>query len=144
MIDMARKVYLIEADAGWVEALEQTFRDDMDKVEIIYKYLSSQSNEQNITIDEINGMDKVNYIKMDIEGYEKDALSGALHTLQENGNIRCAICAYHCKEDEQWITEKLQSNGFVTDVSRGYICPNWIVAAYLEAELRRGIVFGRK
>ena len=55
-----------------------------------------------------------------------------------------AICSYHCKEDEVWIRNYLKKYGFVTDVSDGFICPDWTVEAYLEAELRRGIVFGKK
>ena len=57
---------------------------------------------------------------------------------------RCAICSYHGKEDEEYIRHTLEAHGFTTDTSKGYMCPNWTIEAYLEAELRRGIVFGRK
>lgn len=81
---------------------------------------------------------------MDIEGYEKSALLGAGTIFNNCKNLKCAICSYHCKEDEGWIRNYLKKYGFVTDVSEGFICPDWTVEAYLEAELRRGIVFGKK
>ena len=51
---------------------------------------------------------------------------------------------YPCKDDEKWIRDYLQKHDCVTDVSEGFICPDWTVEAYLDAELRRGIVFGKK
>ena len=50
----------------------------------------------------------------------------------------------HCREDEEWIKKFLNGQGMNTDTSRGYICPDWIPEEYINAELRRGIVFGRK
>lgn len=143
IIDMAKKVYLIEADQEWVEALQQTFKDDSEKVKIIRGFADCVAEGERITLDSLL-MEEVNYIKMDIEGYEKPALLGAKRLLQESNQIKCAICAYHCKEDEIWIKDFLKEQGFVTDVSNGYICPDWTVEAYIDAELRRGIVFGRK
>lgn len=143
-IDIAGKLYLIEADEKWVEALQQTFRDDGDKVRIIYGFLDEITEGNRVSIDGLFAEEEINYIKMDIEGYEKPAVMGAVKTLTKSHDIRCAVCAYHCRGDEKWLTEKLQECGMETSTSRGYICPDWTVEAYLEAELRRGIVFGRK
>ena len=81
---------------------------------------------------------------MDIEGYEKQALLGAENIFDNCKKLKCAICSYHCKEDEIWIRNYLKKHGFIMDVSEGFICPDWTVEAYLGAELRRGIVFGKK
>ncbi len=143
IIDIARKVYLIEADREWIEALQQTFRDDGDKVQIIYGFADCVDEGDRVTLDSLFS-EKINYIKMDIEGYEKQALQGAKRLLSECDNLKCAICAYHCKGDEEWLLAHLQQYGFVTDVSDGFMCPDWTVEAYLEAELRRGVVFGKK
>lgn len=86
----------------------------------------------------------INYIKMDIEGAEQSALAGAVEIPERCDDIRCAICFYHCWEDEQEIRHILEKHGLETETSRGYMCPDWTMEAYLEAELRRGIVFGRK
>ena len=47
------------------------------------------------------------------------------------------------REDEKWIRNYLEQYGFETEVSKGFMCPDWTIEAYLEAELRRGIVFGK-
>lgn len=144
VIEVAGKIYLIEADEMWAEALRQTFRDYGDKVQIICGFLDSVSDGNRIAMDKIFEDEEINYIKMDIEGYEKQALSGAENLLRKSENIRCAVCVYHCREDEEWIGNKLRDLGFVTETSRGYICPDWTISAYLEAELRRGVLFGKK
>lgn len=143
-VDLAERLYLIEADAAWVEALEQTFREDREKVQLVYGFLDSFSGEGHVNMDQLFEQEEINYIKMDIEGAEKAALAGAEGILRRCGNIRCAICAYHCREDEEAILRTLKRHGFVTETSKGYMCPDWTMEAYLEAELRRGVVFGRK
>lgn len=144
VLDIAEKIYLIEADSQWVEALRQTFREANEKVCIIEGFLGESTGGNRVCLDELFPLENINYIKMDIEGYERAALSGAKKMLQRCDDIRCAICSYHRRGDEEWIKKQLTELGFVTDTSRGYMCPDWTVEAYLEAELRRGIVFGRK
>ncbi len=143
VIDVAGKVYLIEADVEWIEALQQTFKNDGNKVQIIYGFADCVAEGDRVTLDSLFA-EEINYIKMDIEGYEKPALLGAERVLRESSKLVCAICAYHCREDEEWIRNCLEQRGFATDVSEGYMCPDWTVEAYLEAELRRGVVFGKK
>lgn len=143
-IDVASKLYLIEADKAWMEALEQTFRDDKEKVRLIYGFLDSYHAGSHVSIDGLFEQEEINYIKMDIEGAEKAALAGAEKTLARSNNLRCAICAYHCREDEESIQGTLSAHGFDTKTSKGYMCPDWTLEAYLDAELRRGIVFGKK
>ncbi len=143
-VDRAARVYLIEADPEWVEALQQTFREDRDKVQIIYGFLDRFHQGIHVSLDGLFDTEEIGYIKMDIEGAEKAALEGASVVLERCKNIRCAICSYHCREDEESIRCTLETHGFTTDTSWGYMCPNWTLEAYLEAELRRGIVFGCK
>ena len=38
----------------------------------------------------------------------------------------------------------MQKYGFVTEISEGFICSDWKVETYLDAELRRGIVLEKK
>lgn len=143
VIDIAQKLYLIEADSQWVEALQHTFQGE-NKVTIIYGFLDEVMEGNRVSIDGLFGHMELNYIKMDIEGYEKPAMRGAEKTLRKSPNIRCAICSYHCREDEQWLKMYLKELEMETVTSKGYICPDWTISAYLEAELRRGIVFGKK
>lgn len=143
-IDKVSKIYLIEADEEWIGALKETFRDDGEKVQIIYGFLGSIQKDDHVSLDGLFEQEEINYIKMDIEGAEQAALAGADKVLEKGKNIRCAICAYHCSGDEKNIREVLERYDFVTETSKGYMCPIWEMEAYLEAEVRRGLVFGRK
>lgn len=144
-IDLIQKAYLFDADMDWIEALKMTFKPYGNKVDIIYGYLNSFSdNNSNIAMNDYLDRQRIDYIKMDIEGYERDALTGARKIFENNDNLRCAICAYHCKGDEAWINEYLNGLGYEYDHSGGYMCPDWSVEGRLDAELRRGVVFGRR
>ena len=144
-IEKAEKIFLIDADRDWIEALEQTFSNYRDKVEIIYGFVGDKTDENdNIALDDLFAEKKVDYIKMDIEGHEKSALIGAKKLVAQNQKLVCAICSYHCMEDEGWIKDYFLKIGYVTDHSRGYICPDWSISGRLDAELRRGIVFAKR
>ncbi len=59
------------------------------------------------TIDDFvqkNSLDKVSFIKMDIEGMERDALGGAFSTIKRF-KPKLAICTYHYKEDRELLTQ---------------------------------------
>ena len=144
VIDKAQKLYLIEADERWIEALEKTFASDMDKVQIIRGFLSDETSGDNVCLDQLFAKQPINYVKMDIEGYEKKALAGAKKVMGEAENLRCAICTYHFYEDERLIGKQLQEYGFETEVSKGYMFPKLTMEALVEAQLRRGLMFGRK
>lgn len=144
VIDKAQMLYLIEADERWIEALKMTFASDTDKVCIIHGYLSGETSGDNVCLDGLFANRTVNYIKMDIEGYEKQALSGAKNVMGGAENLRCAVCTYHNHEDEELIGKQLREYGFETEVSEGYMFPDMTMEALTDAELRRGLMFGRK
>lgn len=145
-VTQAKKIYMVECDEMWLRCLGATFEDEIlsGKVILVDKYLSEKADDENITIDVIFDNETVNYLKMDIEGYEKQALSGAKETLRRAQNIRMAICSYHCHEDELWIKEFLRQMHYETTTSDGYMCPDWTPESILKAQLRRGVVFGRR
>lgn len=64
-------------------------------------------------IDNIVGTDRVDFIKMDIEGAELNALKGAAKTIKRDHPI-LAICVYHRREDLFEISEYIQElyNGY--------------------------------
>ena len=142
-IDIASQIYLIEADPIWADALRITFKDYSDKVTIINAYLDSQSFDDHVCIDNLN-LPKINYIKMDIEGFERNALLGAVRTLEESSDIRLAICSYHNNGDEKWIRAFLSDYNFETDTSKGLMFAEWQPGALVDVDFRKGIVFARK
>lgn len=143
IIEKASKVYIVEADEIWQKPLELTFRKWKDKVVFVNQYLSGKESEAEVTVDALGKKDDINFIKMDIEGFEIPALSGAKEVLQK-GNVRCALCTYHRKSDEENIKNILESYGFETECSRGYMYIHDDINVVLDAELRRGIIYGKK
>lgn len=137
-VEDAKKIYLIESDPHWVEALNRTFQPYKDKVVICDKYLSGEDTEDTITLDSLIN-EKIDLLKMDIEGYETEALKGGNRILRES-SAYCAICSYHKHGDEQEIRSLLQSYGYQTDTSEGYMFFPYDTCL----ELRKGVVYGEK
>lgn len=142
-IDIASHIYLIEADPEWVDALQLTFKDYSDKVTIIPAFLDSSTFDNHVCIDDLN-LEQLNYIKMDIEGSERDSLIGAVKTLEKNNDLRFAICSYHKKGDEEWIRNFVKDYNFTTTTSGGFMFMNGEPGALINVNFRRGIVFGKK
>lgn len=120
IIDKAKKIYLIEADKDWGEALKYTFQPYMDKVQIVSKYLSDRDSDDNITLDTIMGNVAPDFVKMDIEGAEYQALLGGRNILKKN-NVRLDVCAYHHEDDEKKIKDILKEYGYKVKCSDGYM-----------------------
>lgn len=120
VIDYAKKIYIIESDEMWVEALKLTFEPYRDKVVFVPKFLSDQDDEYNITLDTLLKDESVDIIKMDIEGYEKKAVKGGLKTILHN-YPQMVVCTYHEEQDEESIRGILQDTEYTLNVSDGYM-----------------------
>ncbi len=141
-VEDAKMVYLIEADEEWCEALRRTFEPYKNKVVLCDKYLGGADSEQMITLDSlVDGM--IDFLKMDIEGAEVDALLGASKVLR-NSNARCAICSYHRRDDEKEIKKILSEYGYKTAESEGYMFFIYDDNISNTMDFRRGIVYGEK
>ncbi|MDD6812680.1 MAG: FkbM family methyltransferase [Lachnospiraceae bacterium] len=142
-IEKAKKMYLIECDSNWIEALKATFAPYKDKVIFCNKILSDYDSENAITLNSlIDG--SVNFIKMDIEGGEVQALKGADKVFANSTNIKCAICSYHKHGDEEMIKQMLNDYGVETSTSKGYMLFIYDDSVLKNPELRRGVVRGIK
>ncbi len=146
-MDRIGKAYLVESDEEWIRALKLTFADVSDKVEIIPGFVSDRNEGNCITIDSIVEDRKVDFIKMDIEGAEIDALKGA-RTALISRNIDVVVCSYHYPEDYDRIYRMMESYGY-DDISHseGYLTPiryDMIDKTETFPRLSRGILRGRK
>lgn len=92
-IDIVSKMYLIEPDRRWLKALKLTFRDYYDKVIFCEKMLAKENTKNSITLDTLVQED-IDFLKMDIEGFEIEGLLGGAETLRRS-NANCSICSYH-------------------------------------------------
>ncbi len=144
IVDKAKKIYMFEPEHDWVQALERTFSQYMEKVEIIEKCVSNYVDLGTITIDKAVSEDTIGFIKIDIEGEEYYAIDGAKSVLERSNNVKCSICTYHQEFAYYAIKDKLERIGFKTEHSAGYM---WYIEHFNEMRpmtLRRGIIRGEK
>lgn len=141
-VERASKLYLIEADPKWMEVLKKTFEPYKNKVVFCNKFLSGRDNCNEVTIDSLVE-DRLDFLKMDIEGSEVYALLGGKNTLEQN-NVQCAICSYHRQYDDSYIPHILNSYGYKTYHSKGYVF--FLADKYLmdSFDLRRGVIYAAK
>ncbi len=144
VIDRVSKLYIVESDEGWTEALKETFRDYSDKVIIIKKFISSYDEGDIATLDALIH-EPVNYIKMDIEGNEWDALQGAKEIINKSQYLKCAICSYHSDFDRVLIEGFMDRNGLNHSVGPGLLWyPLMVRQNYVSTRLNKAIVRGVK
>ena len=141
-VERASKVYLFECESNWIKPLEKTFEKFKEKVVINNHFVGRGAVGKYTSIDtSIKG--RLDFLKMDIEGAEVEALIGARYTLVNN-NVKCAICSYHRMNDELAISDLLRAYGYETSHSDGYMF-FWYDSDMTEwPELRRGVVYGIK
>lgn len=112
----AGSVVLIEA-AAWETETELTFElndnsargkiDDVGDLSFTETGVGAELKVQAVTIDAVAerlGLERIDFIKMDIEGSERHALKGAAKTLAKS-KPRMALCVYHREDDPQVIPE---------------------------------------
>lgn len=144
IIDKVEKIYMFEPDRNWVDALQYTFEKYMDKVVIVNKGVSDYTNDGMTTIDAVVKEEKIDFIKMDIEGEEYYALQGAEKLLGKSPDVKCDICTYHQEFAYEAIKNKLEEFGFQTTHSKGYM---WYAEHFNEMRppvLRRGLIRAEK
>lgn len=142
-IDVASKIYLFEPDYWWEEAHYYTFGAYMNKVRYYHKGISNRNEKNSITLDSIFSNEKLDFLKMDIEGAELNALYGAEKTFRNN-NLKTSICCYHKKEDEKIITEILKKYGYKTSTSDGVVVFLWDNDIWRSLDFRKGVIYGSK
>ncbi len=122
-IEKASAVTLFEPDKDWVDALRLTFKPYAKKITIVDKYLSSSDTHHSISIDcYLPENTNIDFIKIDVEGSELDALRGAEKALVGAKNpLMIAVCTYHKQNDEILLKDYLESLGFKCEYSKGYI-----------------------
>ncbi len=144
IIDDIDHLYAIEGDPEWIDAMRHTFSAYSDKVTIIEKFVGNEDKEDFVRLDTILMDCDIDTIKMDIEGWEMDALQGAESVL-ERCNVHLAICCYHHKDDNDKITAYLSGKGFNTVNSGGVVVcfGDWELERD-EAGFRKALIFADK
>ena len=122
-IDKVSKVYLLETDKKWIQALNETFKDYSDKVVIINKFASGTDSDSTITLKSLlcGEVDKSLFIKMDIEGAEVEVLNGSKEFLKSVKNLKLACCTYHRQDDAEEIEKIYKELNLNFEYSDGYM-----------------------
>lgn len=145
-VDHVDRVYCFDADPKWIEPLRNTLSPFRDKVELVSKYVSDVTEGDYITIDGFFGNDipkDIRIIKMDIEGFEQNALVGMKRTINENPNAILLICTYHKPQAETEIKRMMDEWGYSGKERPGYIF-FWAGENFIEPYARRGVIEFRR
>lgn len=142
IVDKVKKIYLVESDEGWLEALKYTFAPYSEKIVIVPKWLGSKNDESTISIDRIDSEDKVTLVKLDVEGAEADAIAGGGETFSSDRDIQVVACTYHRTEDADDFYAYFHGKGFDTEFSKGYLFVGGLEV--VKPELRKGVLTARK
>ncbi|MDD2560403.1 MAG: FkbM family methyltransferase [Bacteroidales bacterium] len=124
-IEDLKHAVLFECSTEWIKALRLTFKPYAEKISIVEKYITGTTDEQKNTLTLDDYIQQTGFaaglIKMDIEGFEEEALEGSRRFLTSS-NPKLAICTYHKAEAEQNIRSIVTRFGYSTSTTKGHIC----------------------
>ncbi|MDR1323279.1 MAG: FkbM family methyltransferase [Candidatus Margulisbacteria bacterium] len=137
VVEKAKKLYLFETEKQWLKPLKETFAPWRDKVVIVNKYVSDQTKNNCVKLDDFFKAGKINFLKADIEGAELQMLDGAEHLLAAAKNLKIVLCTYHKQRDAELFKKILTASGFQTEFSKGYMI---VPLEFAPPYLRRGLI----
>lgn len=123
MLEKAHRIYVVECDPLWHQALRATFAPYADKVELIERRLAQHDTRQSIRLDTLLKHDCAAgfFVKMDIEGAEVPVVEASQPFLTREQSVRLCCCAYHRQDDAQRLESFFHRIGYKTKRSEGYI-----------------------
>ncbi|MDR2233791.1 MAG: FkbM family methyltransferase [Tannerella sp.] len=122
VIEKIKKVYLFEYEDEWIEALNYTFAPWKEKVEIVKKYATDHTGENDVSLDDffIN-REMPGFIKIDVEGAELQVLNGMKNMIEAKHPMKLVICTYHRRDDYKNITEHVLNAGLRFTTSNSHM-----------------------
>jgi FkbM family methyltransferase len=126
VLDRCAKIIMIEPNRFFSNALLKTFQHDLNKVEILNVAAGNEEGTIDFSLDSFNsrvaygktknqvkltriddlGIEKITYLKADVEGFELEMLKGAEKTIRRD-KPKIAITAYHVENDAAEIIRTL-------------------------------------
>lgn len=124
-IEKVKYAFLFECDEEWIEALNMTFQPWKDKITIVQRYVSDRNEDNCISLDEFAHKNIFpDYVKMDIEGAECKALSGAADIIKSK-LTKWSVCVYHRHEDKNEVLSLFDTNDYNISFSEGLMFVLW-------------------
>lgn len=123
LADTCKKIYLFEANNEWVKALNKTFFGN-SSVYIYNCFVGAvdDARKNMIKLDTIfeNLHDEDIFLKLDVEGMEKEVLEGAAELIKNN-NVRMCVTVYHRQNDALELKAMLENMGLCCTYSENYM-----------------------
>lgn len=142
VVEEVKKMYLFEVEEDWIEALNATFKPWCDKVKIINKFVSDKDDDKNVTLDSMFKDERIDFIKIDVDGAEMELLSGCKNLFSNPNPIKIALCTYHHQNDANDFKQILLPMGFEIEYSKGYMI--FLNDKLKPPYLRRGLIRAKK
>lgn len=141
-IEKVSRAYVFEVLPMWVRPLNATFATWRNKVRVISKCVSSHTDGDCIRLQDAVCEDgSVTYfIKMDIEGAERDVLLASKSFLTSH-RVKLSCCVYHRHDDAIVIFKMLKEMGFRLSYSDGYMLVRMGEVKY--PYFRHGIIYAQ-
>lgn len=143
ILEKASRLILVEYNRNWLEALEKTFAKEIavGKVEIVPKLLGDHDDHSHVSIDYLyQKYGKIDFVKLDIEGGEENALRGGGKWMRDCPSAKLAVCAYHKPDAFHSIWQVLENqNLFHLSYTKGYMYFPAVIGDQ-PPYLRRGLI----
>jgi hypothetical protein len=138
-VETAKHVVLFEGDTEWIEALEATFAPWREKVTIIPKWVGDADSNETVCIDSFlrERPADVPFLKIDVEGHEREVLKGAQQLLTSGSPMKMALCTYHLPHDYADFTALLAAHDFSLTSPPGVMLIHTNAPPYLRKALLR-------
>ena len=143
VVDKVKHIYLFETNNVWDMPLKSTFQKYSEKVTIVNKKFSNVDDSMSINGSKFLKEKGVNFIKIDVDGYEEEVMTNLESLIQKSKEMKIALCTYHAQEDYEKYSKILKSFGFEVSHSNGYMIFYWdknLDYPYL----RRGVLRAKK
>lgn len=106
-IEEIDRLYIFETDDKWIVPLSKTFEPWKEKVTIIQKFVGDGTNHTIKLDDYFSYGERIDIIKMDVEGAEAMVLKGSQQILATYEDVIVLVCLYHSGNDEREIKNLL-------------------------------------
>ncbi len=125
IVDKVKHIYLFETNKQWNKPLKATFEKYKKKVTIINKKFSNHNSNSHIDGSNFLKNKAINFLKIDVDGYEKEVMNSLNETIKKARRMKIALCTYHSNNDYKKYSELLKSLNYKVTSSKGYMIFYW-------------------
>ena len=91
IVDRVKHIYLFETNNVWDKPLKSTFEKYKNKVTIVNKKFSNKDSSNTINGIKFLNDKGVNFIKIDVDGYEEEVMSNIEEMIKKTKNMKIAL-----------------------------------------------------